>query len=423
MIREAETGRILLMLFAAESQIVAPRVDAHAHIYVPAELEPSFLRAITLPSKIVDCGRTVEFFAEVRELFQAHGFSDEVSLAAAYFVFSSWFPEFSEVAPGISITGPRLEASLFLQLLECTVRHPLRLGEFTRSGICALPLELQLTLLVDQVELSASARSLLAASDHRGAYIHSHGTLVNPFCAKALYLGDALGAENFDNPMLHIRLSPSRGRLPVLEVSAKRAIATEFQGKLLAYRSRNISRVRESRFELSGFVSGTRILSRVFGSSIVDAPELQAGLEPLLKAQEDNDRVRRWTDMRCVAIESLLYHCHVEKQGKIYVGRATTTASAILSGRGETMLLSPEKFGRVLRLLGLTPQRDNKGFGISLTDRVRRRIHELARDYDVAAVQEGVAQCPLCTEVLSTAGPRVQDDLGSKNDEVTRRST
>ncbi|MFZ0637515.1 MAG: hypothetical protein WA755_00275 [Candidatus Acidiferrales bacterium] len=418
LIRAADSGRHLLMLCAADSQMVAPRVDAHAQTYVPADLEPWLSRAITLPSSYNDYGRTSDLFAEVRELFKAHGFGDEVSLPAAYFVFASWFPECSEVAPGISITGPWFEATVLLHLLECITRHPLRLGEFTRSGICTLPLELQLTLLVDQRELNASARSFLTASAHRGAYIHWHGTLIDVFRARALYRGNSLGAGDFDDLTLRVHLAPSRGRLSILDAIAKRAIADEFQGKMLAYRCRNISTVRESRFELSGFASGTRILSRVFGSCIVDAPEIQAGLEGLLQVQEDHDRVGRWTDLRCVAVEALLYHCHVEQKEKIYVGKATSTASAILSGRGETTLLSPEKFGRVLRFLGLAPQRDNKGFGISLTDRVRRRIHELARDYDVAAVQEATARCPLCSEILSAAGPGDQNGFGSGNDDA-----
>lgn len=80
--------------------------------------------------------------------------------------------------------------------------------------------------------------------------------------------------------------------------------------------------------------------------------------------------------------------------------------------------VSPEKFRAVLRLLGIAPQRDNKGSAVLLTNQLRRRIHELARDYNVAAVQEGIASCPLCSEILPAAGPRVQSDFASEEDDT-----
>lgn len=151
--------------------------------------------------------------------------------------------------------------------------------------------------------------------------------------------------------------------------------------------------------------SPLRILGRILGAAIVDAPALQADLEPVLGNLEDQARGERWHDLRCVTIEAFLSHAHVEGNQKVHIGQITLTAGAILKGRGETASWKPETIGAVVRVLGFTPKRDNKGKAIHLTDQVRRWIHELARDYDVAAVQQGVAVCPLCLEILAAADP------------------
>jgi len=414
LLRDPKSGRATLLSYDGANSTIAPRVKTRGNVYLPAVLEPSFLRAITLPSPCTDFGSTLELFTAVRAPFTTYGFTEEAALPAAYFIFSTWFPDCLPAAPYLAITGPKPEAGLLLRLFECMVRHALLLADVTRSALCSLPVDLQLTLLIDDGPTSRSVRSLLAASNDRRVFISWKGKLINLFCAKAAYCGLALNDGNVDGTVLHINVPPSRGRLPILDANAQREITEKLQPKMQAYRCRNISRVRESRFDLAGLSSGSRILSRILGACIVDAPELQAGLETILQGQEEHSKAGCWTDLRCVAIEAMLYLGHVETERKIYVGKAAGTASTILRGRGETTPLSPEKFGGVLRFLGLTPQRDKKGFAIVLTDRVRRRIHELARDYDVPAVQERVARCPLCSEILSVAGPRVQGNSGSR---------
>jgi len=283
--------------------------------------------------------------------------------------------------------------------------------------------DLQLTLLIDDGPTSRSVRSLLAASNDRRVFISWKGKLINLFCAKAAYCGLALNDGNVDGTVLHINVPPSRGRLPILDANAQREITEKLQPKMQAYRCRNISKVRESSVDFPEFESKLRILARVLGAGIVDAPKLLADLKQLLSGFEDQARAERWRDLRCVTIEALLCHTHSRKEEKVHVGKVTQTANAILKGRGESAAFEPETIGPIVRLLGFTPKRDSKGKAIHFTDRVRRRIHQLARAYDVAAVQEGVAKCPLCREILSAAGPSSRDDAGSqKNGAEEKRS-
>ncbi len=414
LLRDPKSGRATLLSYDGANSTIAPRVKTRGNVYLPAVLEPSFLRAITLPSTSTDYGSTLELFTAVRAPLIAYGFTEEVALPAAYFVFSTWFPDCLPTAPYLAITGSRPEAGLLLRLLECTVRHPLRLAEITRSALCSLPLDWQLTLLIDDEPTSRSSRSLLAASNDRGAFISWKGRLINVFCAKAVYRGLALNDGDFDGAALHINVPPSRGRLPILDAEAQREITEKLQPMMQAYRCRNLAKVRESTVDFPEFESKLRILARVLGAGIVDAPQLLADLEQLLSGYEDQARAERWRDWRCVTIEALLFHTHSAGKNKVHIGKITTTARRILKGRGENASFEPETIGAIVRLLGFTPKRDSKGFALHLTEHVRRWIHELARAYDVAAVQEGVALCPLCTEILLAAGPSSRVDAGSQ---------
>jgi hypothetical protein len=106
-----------------------------------------------------------------------------------------------------------------------------------------------------------------------------------------------------------------------------------------------------------------------------------------------------------VVVEALLFHCHSGKD-RIYVGEIANTASAILKGRGEIRATDPKECGGVIRLMGFSPKRDAKGSSIRLTNEVHRRLHRLARDYNVAAVQAGNALGADCLKVLDS--PDVQ---------------
>jgi hypothetical protein len=56
--------------------------------------------------------------------------------------------------------------------------------------------------------------------------------------------------------------------------------------------------------------------------------------------------------------------------------------------------------GNQLRLFGLTTKRDSQGYALILSPDQRRKIHRLARDYEVAP-DEPVATCPQCAEVAA----------------------
>jgi hypothetical protein len=190
LIQDAQTGRLKQLVSDGENSVETPQVEYRRRVDVPADRGRSVLQAITWPQKCTSYESTEKLFSAVRETFESRGFSEHAALQAAYFTFLTWFPECVPAAPCLLIAGPRPEASFFLQLLGCTVRHALSLGEVTRGGFCSLPMDLQLTILVDLEYVSRSARSLLSASNNRDVHIPWKGTLVNVYCAKAIYCGE-----------------------------------------------------------------------------------------------------------------------------------------------------------------------------------------------------------------------------------------
>jgi hypothetical protein len=365
---------------------------------VPTHRTPSDLAQEPLKG----CGHksTVGLFTAIRELLTCRGLPEVPALLATHFVFSAWFADCLPVAPCLLITGPRPEGHLLLELLECVVRNPLPLVELTRSSFLRLTMKLEPTLLIDQEGITGSIWNLLRASNHRNAQVSLKDGPRKIYCAKAIYCGNEEGDDSLDDSMLRIELSPSRGPLPVLDEKDKLAIAKDLQPKLRAYRHRNLATVRASNFDVPEFTSAIRILSRILGAAIVDAPELQVGLRFLLQQYQEDAQARSWSDARFVVIEALLCHCH-RGQAKVHVGEIASTTNMIRTARGERTEVEAREIGAILGRLGLSSKRDSEGFAIPLDNAMRRHIHELGRRFDVITV-ELAARCSSCAKILGT---------------------
>jgi hypothetical protein len=179
-------------------------------------------------------------------------------------------------------------------------------------------------------------------------------------------------------------------------------ITANFQPRLLDYRLKHFAKMRDSNFDAPEFGSNLRVHARALGSCIVDASELQTEVAPLLEGQQEVIRANRWIDPQCIAIEALLEQCHLDQEPRrVGVGELADTTTAILATRGETATSKAKEMGNRLRRLGLCPKRDSQGYAIVLNDDVRRQIHGLARDYQLAAVEQAVTSCPHCAEIIA----------------------
>jgi len=402
LIQDSGTEQLDFVVFDGKTLTIAPRFEHAGRIHVPPVFDPVTLRALRFPSKVESYGSTAKLFAAMQEVLTEHDFPGEIALRANYFILSAWFPDCLPITPTLLITGPSSEANFLLQLLSCMVRHPLPLVDIDSAGLRALPRSLRPTLLIQQEHLSLSARKSLSASNKTGCHVSHNGELISVCFVKVLYRGLTFDDEFFMEGALRVNLTPLRGRVPILDSKAQEEIAGKLQPMLADYRLRNFARVRDSQFELPEFSSGIRVLSRILGACIIDNPGLQIGLRPLLRELEDQIRVGRWSDPRCVVIEALLYHCHTAaSEDLIHVGEIAKTVTTIFRARGETTVLGPKSVGAVIRSFYFSLKRDNRGWALRLTDANRHRIHRLARDLDVAAVQEGMSQCAHCADIIA----------------------
>lgn len=133
-----------------------------------------------------------------------------------------------------------------------------------------------------------------------------------------------------------MHLSPSQHGVSVLDEKKRDQITAALQPKMLAYRLSNLPKVRASDFDLAELDLEGRTIGRSLGRSIVDDPDLQAGVRSLLEGHDEELRSARWTDPTCVIIEALLDQCHGPQPDKIYVGKVSKAAAVILQARGAT---------------------------------------------------------------------------------------
>ncbi|HEV2520743.1 MAG TPA: hypothetical protein VGT24_00060 [Candidatus Acidoferrales bacterium] len=400
LIADSENKRLLLLFTEGQTSRVATRIEYRGRAYVPFNLDARTLRGVRFPHKVSDYGSTKSLFTAIQDFAAEYGYAEEIAQLGTYFVFSAWFPDCVPAAPCLLITGPRPEACLFLQLLSCLVRHPLQLVDFNAKSLSSL-MAIKPTLLICQEHLSASKLRLLFASTNPDAYVPLEGGLANFYSVMAIYRGIPFHEGSVANTILQMNLTPIRRKLPILDSKTQEEIAGKFQSKLLKYRTRNIDKVRESAFDFPWLTSGARILARILGACIVDAPELQADLAPFFQRQQQAIREQNWLDARCVAIEAGLAYCHsVKRDHRVFVGKFAYDLNTILKGRGHAGSVEPKEIGNILRSFGFFPKRGSKGYALRLTDEVRRRIHRLAFENDIAAVVDAKPRCQHCREIM-----------------------
>jgi hypothetical protein len=87
----------------------------------------------------------------------------------------------------------------------------------------------------------------------------------------------------------------------------------------------------------------------------------------------------------------------IETGGEFFAGGRSVSLILDPSTHRLKLLLSDGEAEQI-ESISVVPKRDGQGYCLQLTDALCRRIHKLARQFDVAAVQEGSEACPYCGE-------------------------
>jgi len=393
---KCRTGQLWLL---DSGNVLERKVAIEDQVFVPPVLSPAILRILTLPTLPCDYDSTMNLFRRIHSLFEKHNIPDDAAGRLTHFALASWFADLLLVAPSLIITGSRPAANIVLQLLAVFVRHGLPIAEISPTVFRQLPMQVQPTLLISDLE--QSMWKLFCRSSYH-SYLPDSGW-VDRYCSKAAYAGPDFRDAPEGEVVLHVHLAPAHGKLPIIATHTQREKAAVFQPLMLDYRVKNFTKVRDSAFDAPTFEPNLRLLAQALGACIVDDDRLQAGIIPLLEDQRELLAANRWIDPRCVVLETLVSLCHSQASGRLGVGEIAKAATATLIERGETAQLEAKPMGIRLRALGLTPKRDSQGYALVLSDDLRRKIHRLARDYQVEVVNQADNSCSHCAE-LAAAG-------------------
>jgi hypothetical protein len=392
-----DRDRLALMLFNGTSIEIAPCVGHGGRIYVARDVAPSIIRELHLPTEIHADGSVAQLLADLVQVIQRFsGLPDNLAKLVGRIPLSTWVMDALPTAPSVVLLGPdSSELIQLFSLLQVLCRHSLRLTEVGAGALCSLPMEMGLTLLIDQEEYSEPVQRILNASRRRENKVPRSGNLWNPFCSKVVHVPEYLQASMIG--AVRIPIMPTGRTLPALDNRELIRIADDFQPRLLWHRIASYRRVQASKFDISICDFALRETINGFAACTPEDVDLQAEIKGLFADQSTELRQERSTDPTVVVIESLLLSCHTPGEEAPYVGQVADAAKTLLSARGEEKDTKPNQVGSMIRHLGLkTEPRDRHGVKLRLSPVVRRKIHELARTFAVPSIGNRVAGCADC---------------------------
>lgn len=395
----ADRDALHLLAFDGKSAYIASRVEHEDSTYVPGSIDPVIARELRLPAEVPPPESGRELAADLPRIFQRYaGLLNEAAELMARFILATWVMDALPEAPSLLIIGPDTrEITQLLGLIKHLSRHALLLTDVTANSLTMLPTDLGLTLAIEQPVLKHPLAALLDASRRRAFKVPRRGTLWSPHFTKAMHCVHQLQAGGIKAVKLVI--APSAQALPLLDDRELERIAREYQPRLLSFRFANYEIVRSRIIENSTTASASQPTINAFANPSGGCADLHAQIVNFVDDDAADIREERLTDLSVVLIESLLMACHIPKQNSHYMGEIAEIMMTILSARGEEKKIQPNQVGRMVRALGLKLEpRDSQGIKLILSEKIRRRIHELACEFAVPSVERPVPGCPHCEE-------------------------
>ncbi len=377
---------------------VAAEILHDGRRYLPIQTSKDWLESIRLPDRIEAHSSTRGLFKKLCHTFEEFGGQSESGAAgAAFFPFGSWSAGPSPTVLRIEIVGSDAEALRMLQIMSCVCRHPVFLYLTNWTELLKIPFELQPTLLLYAPHADRATRRFLRSPAARGLFVqNAAGEPVNFNAPTVFYLGEDPDENSSPNSRIVLPITPSAG-IPSWSGRAEREIAEKFQSMFLDYRLRNLANVSRTEFDAPEISSPRREQVNALSACIVGDDELRSQLVAMAAQQDEDARAERAHSVPAVESESALSFCHEDGVGKVYIGKLTERVNVVFKARSTKLVLQPEAVGAHLRHFGIFTERlGSKGRGFYLTEKNRRLIHELARQYDVPSIRDGVKRCEHC---------------------------
>ena len=178
---------------------------------VPATVGKNLARAVRFPPPSKPFGSPAKLIASMRDfLFHYTQLTPETAALLVAFALASWFADCIPVAPVLLLLGPEGEARRVLQLLATLCRRPALLADIDLTAVRSLPEEMNVTLLINQRELSKKVRKFLMASGDRYFHVAQGHNCLHTCGAKAI----SSRAESTNAAGIRVVLSPTTGQIP-----------------------------------------------------------------------------------------------------------------------------------------------------------------------------------------------------------------
>ncbi len=378
-----------LLHWESERAIIAPQIDVNGRSYRPLELTESLQSAIRFPSSWASYGSSAELLKKIGIPFERHiGFLPEQVTLITAFVISTWFPECWLRAPDLIITGTDMDLAInFLRLLSCVSRHPLILAGVGRNTPLSLPMNLHLTLLINQPDISPRVLEFFRTSNYRDVFVPAPGGHVSPIAGpKVLFLG----AYAVETATFRMAL-PSRSGSCLHELDC-RQIASELQPQLLGYRLHYLSNSSGSR--------GRDLFPKLANTVLVPLQSCVQGDEAfasrvagIVHRREQEVLAGRSRTPGVAMVEVVWAPSHLRRS--IQVKEITRFINTLIRSRGERYMYSEVEVGCMLGNFGLPRHRNGSGMVLRFSHDVCRRLHELAVEFGLALPKR--SNCLICT--------------------------
>jgi len=386
-------GQLRLHAWNGRRTTTAQRVEHGGISYVSRTPASGLVQSVRFAPPSLPFGSTSKLLFSLRDFLSTYAhLQAEVADLLVAFALATWFCDCMVVAPVLYLFGPDSAVSQVLRLLGCVCRRPVLLGDVDFAGLASLPKRLGATLLLNQRDIGRRVRRALLASNRRHFCIVRGSGRLDLYGAKAFSCEGSLVVEDG----LKVSLSPAQEPPPFLADAEEQVIAQTFQSKLLRYRMVHCERVCGSRIDCKAFVPEMRDHAHTWLAPICDCPQLTNSVFEEMLQQSREVAGDRFFDPKCVVVESALFFCHKPDTSHFFIGELAEKVNVLLKGRHEESTVSAKGAGLVLRELGLHGERVAEGYKIALTDTVRERIHQLASDYRVLSVEDGVRRCRHC---------------------------
>ena len=357
------------------------------------DMPPTLYRSLTLPTGWHRFGSCRQLFDDILVFLKNHTLlSDDEARILTYWSIATWFPDLLSFLPSAVITGTAAVAEPIFRALAAICRRPVLLAGID-PGVLRAPWwgKLMPTLLIRAPQLNKRMGTLLDASTRPG-YLMATGKDMQPFyCPKCIYLGDPVDRSLIPSS-IQIHVS-SKSRKLTYKSPTSEVIET-FQNKLLLYRFLGRENVAASKFRVHGFRPEVCAIAESLGTIIVDDLSLQRDIINLLKERDEQSGVDRASGRNGIVVRAVLSLCHEPDLQQAYVRDIASAVNRIYVEEGESLKMSSETAGHILKSLGLYSRRlGSAGRGLVLDKSMRSHAHRLGHAYEVLPPEPACGHC------------------------------